>query len=127
MCRYIPERELPNEASDDVYDAITRALEIGDYTVMENIKRYLRIRWGMNEKVFAKVILAHLSNGYRIFEKYIETPKPRHRYYDGNIAMDYDAEDSSTDIYVEIRVRDDNRIFFCDAHGHTPGTPRLQK
>ena len=126
-CRYIPECELPRNATDGQVDAILAALDQRRYKLVGKAQRQVVGPWGMTAASFIEAIRAHLEEGNRIFQKTVQNPPPDTLLFSGNIRLDPDSNDEDDDVYVEIRLTNRTVVILCDAHGHYKWQPRLPK
>lgn len=126
MIRYIPTHDLPAEASPEQIDAIVIAIEKRNYKIVGTAKNYVVGPWEMTTASFAAAILGHIKNGYRIFQKPIQTKLPDTLFFDANVGRDPEFDDEE-DVYVEIRLSAGTMVIICDAHNHHKGKLRLRK
>ena len=126
-CRYIPESDLPETASNEEIDAILAALKQRRYKIYGRAQSYVVGPWKMTVTAFVNAIQAHLEAGYRIFYKPVEDPPPETLLYSANVGLDPDSDDEDKEVYVEIRLKCETLVILCNAHNHDNWKPRLPK
>ena len=127
-CRYIPENQLPPEASHDHVQTIIDSIASGDILVFGTAKRMVEHAWGLRVPDFVESVCAHLEAGHRLFRKPINDPPPNLLFFHANVGLYPDSTDEYDDVYVEIRLRDGLVVIICDSHTHLDGIgPRLPK